>query len=43
MDTFTKSLAGNSLAYVVGLEEGLTQGAAKGLKGKDLKSFHSHN
>jgi len=39
MDTFTKSLAGNSLAYVVGLEEGLTQGAAKGLKGKDLKTF----
>ena len=39
MDTFTKSLAGNSLAHVVGLEEGLSQGAAKGLKGKDLKSY----
>ncbi len=39
MDTFTKSLAGNSLAYVVGLEEGLTQGAAKGLQGRDLKAY----
>ena len=39
LDTFTKSLAGNSLAYVVGLDEGMIQGAAKGLQGIDLDNY----
>ena len=39
LDTFTKSLAGNSLAYVVGLDEGMIQGAAKGLQGIELDNY----
>ena len=39
LDTLTKSLAGNSLAHVVGIEEGLMMGKRKGLKGAELSSY----
>ena len=39
LDTLTKSLAGNSLAHVVGIEEGLIMGKRKGLKGAELSSY----
>ena len=32
-------MAGNSLAYVVGLDEGMIQGAAKGLQGIELDNY----
>ncbi len=39
LDTLTKSLAGNSLAYISGIEEGLMMGRRKGLKGTELSSY----
>ncbi len=39
IDTFTRSLAGNSLAWVTGVDQGLNKGKRLGLKGIELENY----
>lgn len=39
LDTFTKSLAGNALAFITGVEQGLEKGRRLGLEGIDLQNY----
>jgi len=39
LDTFTKSIAGNSLAFVTGIDQGLEKGRRLGLEGITLQNY----